>query len=587
MVRSLWKRTLITSLAWAGIALAQQTDSSAPAAPAARPQRTLTVQEPGKGPIKCKLIHSWKTPEGTKAYQVQAVDGGEMLTIVENGGARPVIGATGVQAVTTKIYHWGNSAAPPAGAPLPPSTPVPAAAVAAKETTKTAVPAAALATKEARKTPAPAVPVTSREMPKTPAPAAAVTTKETPRTPVLPTLPLTAAPKPYASQTTATAMPVVTQAPAPQPPVPPSGPGMRAVSPPSKVVSTKVLDSTQDMAPKAVSQSAPVVTSVSKPAPVVPSMPAMVSTPRESAPIITKAPEMPRQVMSVAEAREKAGAAEVVSTTTNKGNWWSPSRKEQDRVDPLKMPQAYSKVDTGSVIITPAEVKVQPHAGPVAGGYSPGQPIGVQSVIAAGAYDPQTPVHLPVPTMTLPQRHPVQQAQQQMAYRQPNEAEVNAFTPPGMPIPATPAAPVQQPGLANAFTPPTPPGPMPTLPVSQASYMGAPAQKPVVTTSPFTQADTSKKMVETLRDGLMPSQREWAVEGLAKVDWRACPEAVSALVQAAKDDPAVNVRTCCIRCLGKMKAKTPDVINALEALKGDRDSHVREEAEHALACIGH
>lgn len=126
MVRSIWKRALVTSVAWTSLAWAQQPMPSS--GPAAKPVQTtgqyFTVQEPGKAGQKCKVLKTWKTPEGKTAYQVQTVDTGEMMTIVETGvGTTSPSSGNGpqVQAVATRIFHWGSDRTPPAGTPMPPA----------------------------------------------------------------------------------------------------------------------------------------------------------------------------------------------------------------------------------------------------------------------------------------------------------------------------------------------------------------------------------------------------------------------------------------------------------------------------------
>jgi HEAT repeats len=127
MARSLWKKTLVASLAWASLALGQQPFAPAPpaaATPAGTPERTLTVQEPGKPAQKCAILKTWKTAEGTTAYQVKVLATGEMMTIVESGPVTTVPGrqpGSRLQAITTRIFHWGQSPSPPAGTPLPPA----------------------------------------------------------------------------------------------------------------------------------------------------------------------------------------------------------------------------------------------------------------------------------------------------------------------------------------------------------------------------------------------------------------------------------------------------------------------------------
>jgi len=127
MVRSIWKRTLVTTFAWAGLAWAQQpiTSSSPAAKPGESTAQYFTVQETGKAGQKCKILKNWKTPEGKTAYQVQALDTGEMMTIVETGTVKnvPAVQAgndSRVQAVATRIFHWGLERMPPAGTPMPP-----------------------------------------------------------------------------------------------------------------------------------------------------------------------------------------------------------------------------------------------------------------------------------------------------------------------------------------------------------------------------------------------------------------------------------------------------------------------------------
>jgi hypothetical protein len=96
--------------------LAAQPAPSAPAQTASSPFRT--IEEAGKPPLKCQVMVSWRTPEGHKASQLQAVDSGEILTIVESG---PTDGtAANHGKVTATLYHWGHNTSAPAGVPTPP-----------------------------------------------------------------------------------------------------------------------------------------------------------------------------------------------------------------------------------------------------------------------------------------------------------------------------------------------------------------------------------------------------------------------------------------------------------------------------------
>jgi hypothetical protein len=123
MVRSIWKGTLVTTFAWAGLAWAQPPITSA--MPCESAGQAFTVQEAGKASQKCKVLKTWKTPEGKAAYQVQAADTGEMMTIVATGEAtsQSVYQAgkrLAVQAVASRIFRWSSDGKPLPGTPMPP-----------------------------------------------------------------------------------------------------------------------------------------------------------------------------------------------------------------------------------------------------------------------------------------------------------------------------------------------------------------------------------------------------------------------------------------------------------------------------------
>ncbi len=121
MVRSYWNGSLVVVLALVATASAQT-----PAPPLESPvkpgDRLLTVQELNRPPEVCRLVRNWSMPDGTQAYQVQAVDTGEMITITENGTlAAPPSSGHRIRAVATRIYHWGKSFRSPTGVPTPPA----------------------------------------------------------------------------------------------------------------------------------------------------------------------------------------------------------------------------------------------------------------------------------------------------------------------------------------------------------------------------------------------------------------------------------------------------------------------------------
>ncbi|MHB8736879.1 MAG: hypothetical protein ACYC6M_16370, partial [Terriglobales bacterium] len=115
MVRSLWIAAVVVGLAWTGLAWAQP--SSSPGG--APPDRYMTVREEGKPAQRCKLLKTWREANGTTAFQVQAVDSGELMTIVESG---PAPAGQQARAIATRIFRWGRDNKLPEGSPVPPPT---------------------------------------------------------------------------------------------------------------------------------------------------------------------------------------------------------------------------------------------------------------------------------------------------------------------------------------------------------------------------------------------------------------------------------------------------------------------------------
>src|SRR5579875_2512825 len=109
MVRSVGIAAAVLGLAWTGFVGAQ---ASSPLEKA----RYIMVTEEGKPPQRCKLLKTWREADGAPAFQVQAVDTGELMTIVgsqQGAGGDP-------RAMSTRIFRWGRDNKPPAGAPVPP-----------------------------------------------------------------------------------------------------------------------------------------------------------------------------------------------------------------------------------------------------------------------------------------------------------------------------------------------------------------------------------------------------------------------------------------------------------------------------------
>jgi hypothetical protein len=110
MLRSVGIAAVVVGLAWTGLAGAQ---SSSPLEKA----RFINVTEEGKPPQRCRLLKTWREANGSPVFQVQAVDTGEIMTIVSAG---PQGAGSDPREMTTRIFRWGSGNKPPAGAPVPP-----------------------------------------------------------------------------------------------------------------------------------------------------------------------------------------------------------------------------------------------------------------------------------------------------------------------------------------------------------------------------------------------------------------------------------------------------------------------------------
>jgi hypothetical protein len=119
MVRLHWIGAVVVGMAASGFALAQQSSMFQPRAGQPH-ERFMTVREDGHAPQRCKLLKTWREPSGATAYQVQAVDTGELITIVESSPAPGNSGGARTRAMLTRIFRWGGSNQPPDRALTPP-----------------------------------------------------------------------------------------------------------------------------------------------------------------------------------------------------------------------------------------------------------------------------------------------------------------------------------------------------------------------------------------------------------------------------------------------------------------------------------
>src|SRR5205085_11136175 len=85
-----------------------------------QPERFVVIREAGKPAQKCRVLKCWKDKQGNKVCQVQVMDTGEMMTILEpdaSPGSSPGRGA-----LASRLFHWGADNTAPQGTPQPPPT---------------------------------------------------------------------------------------------------------------------------------------------------------------------------------------------------------------------------------------------------------------------------------------------------------------------------------------------------------------------------------------------------------------------------------------------------------------------------------
>jgi hypothetical protein len=260
-------------------------------------------------------------------------------------------------------------------------------------------------------------------------------------------------------------------------------------------------------------------------------------------------------------------------------------------------------------------------------------PMGAGSVMAAyGDLQPGQAVYMPVPMVTVPPTAHMTQPPQVAGNLPPqvNQYFVNAFMGPDAPIPPAgmenqtamnafgntpPMMPPQAMGYGMPMMPMMPPPAMMqaqqaamqqvamqqaamqqammqqgnSMPMAQGPVMPTgyyPPAMPVQTYQPPVDPQEALNLVQTLRESIYPTQREFAAEALAKIDWRTHPQVFDALLSAAREDPAPTVRACCVRCLVSMNVNSSLVTMTLQGLRNDTDVRVRTEVEQALAKIG-
>ncbi len=107
---------VLAFLFWAGLAWTQSpTKNSA----GSTTERIMVVHENGKA-TRCRVLESWQLPDGRMANLLQAVETGELITIVDDRASRPGL-LRDTTAMPKRIFGWGKGRrTPPDGSPIPP-----------------------------------------------------------------------------------------------------------------------------------------------------------------------------------------------------------------------------------------------------------------------------------------------------------------------------------------------------------------------------------------------------------------------------------------------------------------------------------
>jgi hypothetical protein len=590
MVRATKIGSVVVSLAASGLAWGQT--ALTPPAPVVEPAgKVITVSEPGKPAQKCRLIKMWSQPGGGKACQVQAIDTGHIMTIVQSGPTAP--GADGKTLAMT-IYHWTGSTPHP-DAPMPPvsmtTTPV-------VRTVATTV----IQQGEPMPTGAPVVStpanVTSAFMNQPMQP------DHAPRPMTPGGVVLTPVPTMHDGSSSTTC-------------------GNCGTCDACTTCRPSILDRIKacfhrDCSTGCCSDSCttcttaiPIPTKTAAGETIVP-VPTAPTAPAPTPAKTTKTASgfFHRQRLAGDDLKEEA------------------PRADAKKPDPLKDPAAYTPSKTTAELA----ISTTPRAEVAKSEATIKTPLGAGSVMQAG-----DPLYVPVPIVTIPDlaRNPAPPAAQLPQAPQPNQRyTANAFNSGKMPV-APPMATGEMTGnafgsnpyaaamsdgafhqgMTNArgYTAPgiAPPGysgmgygqmlpPAPMGPAVQPGYYGAPRGQMVAPAGyqmqaypisvqslmqPVAPGVDLQSLVNQLRDSMLPSQREWAAIKLSELDWRQESSIVESLVQSAKDDPAASVRAGCVHGLAKMSVNTPPVIALLSSLCSDPDSRVQHEASEALAKL--
>jgi hypothetical protein len=595
-----------TGLAWGQSALTQPLQAE----PAVR---IITINEPGKPAQKCRLLKQWTQPTGGKACQVQAIDSGEMMTIVQSGPAPTDAGPDGQsKKLPMRIYHWQGSTPHPQ-APMPPLT---------VETTSIgpmpvieAKPATIMRTGSA---PDGSTPVIQSPMPTGPA-----IQKATP--------PITvqrAAPMPTIQPATS---PVLLQGAAPTPTIisgsapmhMPPGPVDRPPGPmtPGGVVLTPAPGGSvrdfRDGSPYGGGGTCDDCCTQCKPS-ILDRIKACfhkeccpTTCCPESCTTCTPDPCPPAKSQTHHSTGGLFHRSKVIHETVKVE---TPCVKTEN-CDPLKDPVKYSNLagepipkpqTTAELAVSPPETcsakqkcntRYPPIELPIMPGLSnppsppPRAPQPNQALLGNAFGGPAAFAGGPLPVREMAAGNafgppPAAMAELQASAFNHNLPNAMGYTPAaysGIARGGYPPMPLQGAAQPGFFSVP------PTQNIAPAGYpphpgmMMPPAPMAPMSPQSWNLPSDPAHLLSVLRDALLPSQREMAADKLAALDWKTNGAVVQALMQAAKEDPAATVRAGCIHSLVKMNANIMPVIAVCNASKSDTDPRVQHEAAEALA----
>ena len=538
-IRAMWLSAALAALS-GGQALVAQTAS--PAASGSK-ERFVTLELDGGKPTRCRVIQSWNDAEGSRCLQVQATASGDRMTVVQKYSSGNL---TEVQ-----VYPWNKSVSSPLGVPVPPSTIQQASATAPPKQLPSVDEGKAVP--EAKSAPATGTKGDSGKGTKGSSGQGDTGTK---------------------------------------------GAGKGDPDSGTKGAGTKgdPANGTKGSSGKGVA----IVPSSSSPAgkpgdwrqswgksePIAPDAAAMSVKPLPMA-SRTKPDPLPTVIEAAQSqiAKREAAAERIAKESQKKVVGTETSRTM------TKRPNGFmANMGSGGVRFPRA---------------------GMGSVAAAGV-DPtmlegfQPPAFSPVPE-GMPSVPPG------VALSAPQ------FNGPAVrPIPPRPYTPDKGlgAGMANAFTVPTPLRPIPAdfgMPQDQANafaiaqeagqgqppqayvnpYQPAPAVAMVPQARPYqpsvaavipapTPVADVQAITSTLRDALLPSQREAAAMELANRSYASNPLVISSLVAALQTDPAATVRSSAARALARLGVTREEVVQALRQQRQDSDARVRLEVDNAI-----